>query len=284
MYKSIKESVRWFLYRGLYKPGHYYSPVPLWKNIEERKEVIFKEETPAGIDMKLDSQSALLEQFAAFSESFDWPETQSGEKRYYWNNNFYNKTDGFILYSIMRQFKPRRIVEIGSGFSSALMLDVNDQYFNSSIELTFIEPYPERLKSLLRESDNRSGKTAIIEKMIQDTDLSVFQKLEAGDILLIDSSHISKVGSDVNYLFFKILPVLAKGVIIHVHDICYPFEYPADWIRQGIYWNEAYLLRSFMMYNNAFEILMFNNYWKNRSLKALPHIGVGGSIWLKRTM
>lgn len=77
--------------------------------------------------------------------------------------------------------------------------------------------------------------------------------------MFVDSTHVSKTGSDVNYLFFEIIPRLNPGVIIHLHDIFYPFEYPHKWLKQGMVWNELFLLRSFLQYNDNYEILYFQN-------------------------
>jgi len=114
-----------------------------------------------------------------------------------------------------------------------------------------------------------------------------FLRLQHGDILFIDSSHVSKVGSDLNYLLFHILPILKSGVIIHFHDILYPFEYPKEWIYEGRFWNEAYLLKAFLMYNCDFEILLFNDYMVKEEKEFLRGIddrllSGGGSIWLRK--
>jgi hypothetical protein len=112
--------------------------------------------------------------------------------------------------------------------------------------------------------------------------------LEANDILFIDSSHVSKAGSDVNHLFFTVLPRLKPGVLVHVHDVFYPFEYPLGWLRQGRAWNELYLLRAFLQYNTAFEMLFFNSFlWKHHKEQLaakLPRMATnpGGSIWLRK--
>src|SRR5690606_8620162 len=90
--------------------------------------------------------------------------------------------------------------------------------------------------------------------------LAVFEELNAGDMLFIDSTHVAKTGSDVNYILFEILPRLKSGVLIHFHDIFYPFEYPRDWVFNGRNWNEVYFLKAFLMYNTTFEIKLFSHY------------------------
>ena len=175
------------------------------------------------------------------------------------------------------------IIEIGSGFSSALMMDVNDIFFNSEIALNFIEPYPTRLKSLMSFRENKNA--VLIQENAQDVDLNIFKKLQKNDILFIDSSHIVKTGSDVNYILFEILPILNEGVLIHFHDIFYPFEYPKKWVVNGRNWNESYFLKAFLMYNNNFEIILFSDYmhkFHKESFKKMPltYENTGGNLWL----
>jgi hypothetical protein len=188
----------------------------------------------------------------------------------------------------MRTLNPKRIIEVGSGMSSAVMMDVNDQFFENKIELTFIEPYPDLLREVLRAEDQAQN-TILVDK-VQNVPMTEFEALEENDILFIDSSHVSKMGSDVNFLFFHVLPKLKKGVFVHVHDINVHFEYPWEWIKEGRTWNEAYLLRSFLMFNNSFSIQYFNSYMAhyfrkeiNKSLPFMEHQENSGcSIWLQK--
>jgi len=204
--------------------------------------------------------------------------------RYYFQNDFFGKGSGIILYSMMRTLKPKRIIEIGSGFSSALMMDVNDLFFDNKLKITFIEPYPKRLYSLISEKDKANYQ--VIPEIVQNVDLEMFKKLEPNDILFIDSSHVVKAGSDVQHIFFKILPELKSGVYIHFHDIFYPHEYPKQWVFDvGRSWNENYFLTAFLMYNNQFKIVLLANYlWHHHKnyLKDIEADG-GSSAWLKKT-
>ena len=136
---------------------------------------------------------------------------------------WYNLSDGAVYYSILTTLRPKRIIEVGCGFSSAIALDVRDQELHD-LELTFIEPYPERLYELLKEGDNTTA--TIHRAIVQDVPIEIFDVLEKDDILFIDSSHMSSPGSDVNLLFFQVLPRLRPGVVVHFHDIFFPFEYP----------------------------------------------------------
>ena len=282
MFKKLKEIVRWQLYKGLYKPGHFYSTIPSLQYVKEQNDYIFNSKPPDAVDLHLDTQKKLLAEFEKFVNDFDWPAEQTDSHRYYYNNSYFIRPDAFALYAMIRLYKPKRIIEIGSGFSSAVMMDTNDRYLDKKVNINFIEPYPDRLYSLMRSDDNKHYQ--VIPQFIQQVPLDMFTQLQANDILFIDSSHVSKVGSDLNHIMFYILPKLNKGVIIHFHDITYPFEYLKEWIMQGTYWNEIYMLRAFLMYNQTFEIMLMNHYWKDTELKKVPYIkGGGGSLWLRKT-
>jgi predicted O-methyltransferase YrrM len=200
------------------------------------------------------------------------------------DNVYFRHTDAIVLYSLLRHFKPRRVVEVGSGFSSRAMLDTAQLFLNDTIDFTFIEPYPERLLSLLRREEKE--RYTILQKPVQNVPIELFKSLESPDILFIDSSHIVKIGSDVGYIIFHILPVLNKGVIVHFHDIFWPFEYPKEWLMKGLAWNEAYFLRAFLQYNQNFQILLFNSFigtfYFMRLGKTMPIClkNTGASLWI----
>ena len=173
---------------------------------------------------------------------------------------------------------------MGSGWSSAVTLDTNEFYLNNAMEVSFIEPYPDTLNKILKKEDTYEIKKCGLE----DVDLSYFEQLEKGDILFIDSTHVSKIGSDVNYLLFEILPRLKKGVYIHFHDIFYPFEYPYEWIKkEGWIWNELYMLRTFLMNNKDYKIMFFFDYLAKKHPEKIReclnmHNPSGGSIWIEK--
>jgi hypothetical protein len=187
---------------------------------------------------------------------------------------------------MIRHLRPRRIIEIGSGHSSCVTLDTNERFFGDSIATTFIEPYPELLLSLVTPRDRERIK--LIPMRLQDVPLSEFEALESGDILFVDSTHVSKVGSDVNRLFFDVLPALRAGVHVHIHDVFYPFEYPKEWIYGGRSWSELYLLRAFLQYNEPFRIVLMNTFLEHfheaffRERMPLCLENLGGSIWLRK--
>jgi len=277
-----------------FEPGHFYSPIPLLAEVKNDSERIFSDAEPLAIDLNIDGQLRLLEEFKEFLWDFPYDfinGIENNNLRYRWLNGCqYRYSDVVFLSHMIRYLKPKRIVEVGSGSSSAVMLDTNDLFFDSSIQTTFIEPFPERLFSLLRESDRQ--RSVIIDERVQDVPLEVFLALKENDILFVDSSHVSKVGSDVNHIVFDILPRLHEGVCIHFHDIFYPFELPRHWIfKYGRFWNESYLLRGFLMNNNAYEIILFNTFVQKRFRpwleEKMPECLLDeentGSIWIRKT-
>lgn len=275
-------------YRKLFlefPPGHYYSPLPDIQWVNAHRDRLYPEKTnPAGIDLRTDAQQKLLAELSEYFTDFNFPNEPTQGFRYYCNNTMFGKGGALHLFAVIRRFQPKRIMEVGSGHTSALMLDVNDRFMDRKIELSFIEPYPERLYNLLKEADRTC--CTIFEKSVQDIPVSFFEQLEENDILFIDSSHVSKIGSDVNYIFFEVLPALKPGVIIHFHDICWPFEYPLEWIKDARAWNEVYLLRAFLQYNSRFEILLFNSYLSScfpefyQTYARFDH--AGSSMWIRK--
>jgi hypothetical protein len=241
-------------------PGHFYSPIPDLHEIDSKSRYIFDRSArniPA-IRINEDSQIQLAKSFSVLYNEMPFPDTKSKEWRYFFDNPYFSYGDGIILYSFLRHFSPKHVIEVGSGFSSFEMLDINDFFLNKKIEFTFIEPFPDRLFGFLSEEDKEKVRVEI--RPVQEVESNIFSLLEANDILFIDSSHVAKINSDVLYILFSILPQLKNGVIIHFHDVLWPFEYPKNWLEGGRAWNEAYFLRSFLQYNPAFEILYFNSY------------------------
>jgi hypothetical protein len=269
----------------MFPPGHYYSAVPSAEDRMVFRPPVIGEHGLPGVRLNGRRQFELLQKFKAYYDQSPFSEKKTGRMRYYFDNPSYSYTDALTLYCMIREFRPRRIIEIGSGHTSCLMLDTNELFFDNAIQLTFIEPYPELLLSLIRKSDR--GHRLIAEKL-QDVDLGLFQTLEENDILFIDSTHVSKLNSDVNREILEILPVLKAGVLVHFHDIFWPFEYPVEWVRKGISWNEAYLLRAFLEFNDAFEVIYYSGYlhafhaeWIQENMPLFLK-NSGANIWLVR--
>lgn len=242
-------------------PGHYYSPIV---NIQElqrtRTDTRAPHDSHRGIRLNPASQFELFKKLSAKFCTIRFPVKSESNFRYYFENDFYSYGDALILSAFIQTFRPRRIVEVGSGYSSAVILDTLDRLdvAGRRTKCAFVEPYPGRLKSLLWPNDR--DRVEIIEKPVQETDPALFAGLEAGDIVFFDTTHVLKTNSDVNYELFSVLPELNSGVIIHFHDVFDGFEYPDAWIiNDNRSWNELYALRAFLMYNDAFDILLLND-------------------------
>jgi hypothetical protein len=209
--------------------GHFYSPIPSKIELNQDYDRIFPEVClkPSGIDFRAQQQVELLKGLSEFYRELPFGE-ERGKYRYGFSNSAYSWSDAICLNAMLRHVRPKRVVEVGSGHSSCMTLDTNEIWFDNTIECTFIEPYPELLISLLRDGDRERIK--IVPSRVQDVDLQVFGHLEENDVLFIDSTHVSKIGSDVNRLYFEVLPTLAIGVYIHIHDVFHSFEYPASWV------------------------------------------------------
>lgn len=277
-----------------YPPGHYHSTIPSLEEVKQNDKRIFENEKLAGINLSEAAQLQLLkklkEYYSGLHYEFDETKAEGAHLRYQTRNAWYRYSDAIFLHCMMMHYRPKRIIEIGSGHSSAVMLDTNEFSLNNSIDFTFIEPFPEnRLLKILRPTDYAQIK--ILKNFTQDVDTDLFSSLGENDFLFIDSTHVSKVGSDVNYIFFEILPVIKPGVIIHFHDIFYPFEMPRHWVyEKKWFWNENYMLRAFLMDNPFYEILLFNTMMQKKHrdwfAKEMPKCLIGekdtGSIWLRK--
>jgi predicted O-methyltransferase YrrM len=265
-------------------PGHFYSPLPDISEALAYREGLSAGSELASIDMRVEQQIQLCEQLTPYFESFDWPQAQTPERRYYSANDQFLTGDAAMLAAMIQHYRPRRIVEVGSGFSSAIMLDLSERSQLAETHLTFVEPYPDRLRKLLRNADAQRCK--LIEAKVQDCGQEVFSQLSAGDFLFIDSSHVSKAGSDLNHLMFEVIPRLAPGVIVHFHDMFWPFEYPASWIKEGRAWNELYLVRAFLAHNSAWQVMAFGSFLgvhcQERVPPAMAKQGFGGYLWLQK--
>lgn len=268
-------------------PGHFYSPIPSLEQVRDNESRIWKENPDfPGINLNRESQLKLLHSLAEYYSSQPWTDEKKEGVRFFFENPNFSYGEAIILYAMLRHFQPKKVIEIGSGYSSCALLDTNEKHFDNSIQTTFIEPFPQLLESLITDDDK--NRITILGDMLQDVPLQTFSSLSAGDFLIIDSTHVSKIDSDVNHIFFNILPSINSGVYIHFHDIYYPFEYPKEWIYQGRAWNELYILRTFLQYNPAFEIVFFNSMLgtleKESLEKVMPLVAKnpGSSFWLKK--
>lgn len=275
-FKRITKAVKWRISNMIFKKSftlwerlgfhitrnHFYEPIPDTRTLKD--ELWTKHSELVGIDINEKGQIELLSIFMSkFKNEYhnlplDWsPSLKPYE--YYINNGSFESADGEILYCMIRHFKPKKIFEIGAGYSTYLSAQAvlkNEEDDNYKCELVAIEPNP---NDILRVGF--PGLTKLIPTKVQDIPLSEFKKLTENDVLFIDSSHVLKIGSDVRYEYLEILPRLNKGVLIHLHDIFLPAEYPKEWVlKEFRFWNEQYLLQAFLTFNDSFRVLWCGSY------------------------
>jgi hypothetical protein len=282
--KSIEDASTGF------PPGHFYSPIVNLEEVENDSARLFVRHPPLGVDMNVQVQKTIFGALAQFSRSLPFSDEKTEGLRYYYNNTSYAFGDAFGYWGMLAHFRPSQIIEIGSGFTSALALDAIELLKLETV-CTFIDPYPDLL---LRVAAPLPPHHRVIADRVQSIDPALVETLVAGDILFIDSSHVVKAASDVHFEFTQLLPRLASGVIVHFHDVFDSFEYPKSWIvdaRQS--WNEIYFLQTFLMNNETFEIIYFNDFFAKEfvaDFKGIPfsmsqriHLNPGGGLWLRRT-
>ena len=237
-----------------------------------------------GFELNEEAQRAMLQTLAPLINDVEFNVDPRPDSRYFTNNPSYGLGDGSILQAFLRHLRPQRYLEVGSGWTTALALDVNERWLDGRLRVTCIEPYPDDLRRLVRPGDD----IEIIVSPVQDVDLSRFTELESGDILFIDCSHVVKTGSDAHHLVTRVLPVVPSGVYIHIHDMFWPFEYPRVWVDEGRAWTEAYLLHAFLLFNKEFEVVLFNDWMGAKHydfmVRHAPSLaqGAGGALWLRR--
>jgi hypothetical protein len=273
-----------------YPPGHFYSPIcdpgELSRRYRDPNTTPPPSALPA-IDLAHDAQLRLWDNWAPFLAEVRALITQDKHKRYQSSSISYGIGDAIIYCCMLRHLQPSHMIEIGAGSSSAVALDTFDRFFSERPRCCFIDPYPALLRSILTPKDNAT--IEILELPIQDVSLTRFDTLGRNDVLFIDSTHIVKTGSDVAYELFEILPRVRSGVVVHFHDVFYPFEYPRLWALERNYsWNEIYALRAFLMGNQDWEIMFFNDYFarveRARVARDAPEVldNPGGGLWLRR--
>jgi hypothetical protein len=261
---------------------HYYDPLFDYRRLSNDRARTTYVEMNAVAQIKFVSTFNYSEELRAF------PRDRVDAVRYYLRNGSFEAGDAELYYSIVRKTKPRRIIEVGSGFSTRVATEgisknrQDDDNYTCSV--TCVEPYEMPWLSKLD--------VELVRKKVEDLDLTMFQQLEAGDILFIDSSHIIRPGGDVTFEILNILPSLTKGVLVHFHDIFTPADYPVDWLKHHFrFWNEQYLLEAFLTGNNNFEVIcalnfLVTHHWKQIEhafpLLAMATIKQPGSMWLRK--
>jgi predicted O-methyltransferase YrrM len=234
-------------------PLHFYFPVPNIKSLERKD---WRAPRPCGaFDYRLDEQvDRLRRDILPFADEWRFAEESNGDQHaFHVNNGFFERVDAEVAYSFVRGRKPRRVIEIGSGHSTLVMASAMERNATEGAagEFTSIEPHP---RAFLK--DGLPGLTHLIETRVQDVPLEEFRRLEAGDVLFIDSSHVVAMDSDVLYELLRILPSLAPGVLVHFHDIFAPLDYPEKFVKRNLcFWGEQYMLEAFLSFNTQFKVV-----------------------------
>lgn len=290
--------VQWFF--GLFgfnivKKADYYSVLPVLSEIEGTRSRWEKPSALVGLDIDV---AALEKNLAALADRWESEFAEvTGDYLTNTGKGFgpgYPQFDARTLYYMLREHKPKKYLEIGSGLSTfyTSLAARQNAADGSPLQITCIEPYP---FDALRTIEGFE----LIEGFVQDVPLAKFEELEAGDVLFIDSSHALKIDSDVAFLFMEALPRVKPGVLVHIHDIHFPYNhpFPADyWLfgeRWPVYWQEVMLVQAFLAFNESFEVLLSTPMVRHFNEKFLTgrftdytpvakDLNPPSSLWLKR--
>lgn len=262
-------------------PNHFYWPIQDSRKLEAYD---FDTTFPLnGISLDMDAMKNRLVDFGKYKDEY---------KKIHHECGYNSNGDGAILYSMLRELRPKKIIEVGSGYSTvvmALAMRRNREEYGGEQQIISVEPYP---KPVLRGLVANSNDVSLIERRVEQLEESFFQQLSPGDVLFIDTSHVVDIANDVHYLYLRILPQIPVGVFVHIHDIRFPYEYPRDWVLKARkHWAEQYLLHMFLAFNESFEIIFASNFVCQKyrktmadNLFGLSEAGEGwpGAFWIRR--
>lgn len=272
---------------------HFYSPVPDINDLATRK-VWNSRSLLSGIDFQVDNQLRLLKELGQrYGRECKWPLKPTGDSGdFHTDNGCFSYGCAASLHTMIRYLKPRQLIEIGSGFSSRVIsgaIKCNSDERNPC-QYAIVDPYPGEVITAGCLSQD-----ILLQERVEMLNLETFDVLGENDILFIDSGHTVRTGSDVNFLFLEVMPRLRPGVVIHIHDICLPYEYPKIYFTNPgfrVFWTEAYLLQAFLAFNTEFEVLLAMNFIQTDHMEefceAFPHFNLeknwanSGSFWIRR--
>src|SRR5262245_24336293 len=270
-------------------PGHFYSPIVDPVEADRRLVQVESEPVPSalpGLDIDRREMTKTWMALLPFMKTAPFRQTRVAPLRYAYDNSGYSWADGSTLHAMLRLHRPKRLIEIGCGWSSACTIDTVEQYLEGTCALTFVEPYPQLLLDLIGDA---ASSVEILECPLQDVPLQTFDQLSEGDVLFIDSTHVLRTGSDVCRELLEILPRLAPGVLVHLHDMFWPFEYPRAWaVDENRSWNELYAVRAVLPNNDPWRVLLFNDYLAKLERPMIERTfpdflrNTGGALWLQR--
>jgi predicted O-methyltransferase YrrM len=268
-------------------PNNYMSPIPDLRTL--KPDLWSKPSELPGIEMNDQAQLRLLHRLASqWGAEFDGVLAAPEQGPYTGDRSKFGLMDGAVAYAMVRSLKPRRVLEVGSGHSTFLLGQavVKNRRDGVATELVACEPYP---NAALRSG--LAGLSRLVPLPAQDLGLAEFARLGENDILFIDSSHVLRTGGDVQHLFLEVLPRLQQGVHVHVHDIFFPLDYPADWLfRNHRFYTEQYLLQAFLAFNRVFAVTWAGRYMQERYPRELAaafpahaaEASLASSFWMQR--
>ncbi len=265
----------------------FYSPIP---DLEHLPADFFERAAPLpGINLRLDRQLGFVAgQLAGPMAEFRPPTSpEAGRYRYTTANPSYSRLDATFLYAIIRSLKPKRVIELGSGHSTLVTAEAGRRNAEAGfpLRLEAYDPYAAVV------DEGLPGLERLHAVPVQEVPTSAFEELQAGDLLFVDTTHTVKAGSDVNFIVLNVLPRLRPGVVVHIHDVFLPFEYPRDFAEKyGLYWNEQYLVQAFLSMNPGYEVLLSGaaltrlrrSDFLSRVPPGVPAEG-SGAFWIRRT-
>lgn len=267
---------------------HYYEPM---FNPASLTESLRKDRYLPGVDLNIQEQLDVLGQFDFNNELEQFPTRKQKGVGFYYHNGFFGSGDAEYLYNVIRLYRPSRLVEVGSGFSTLIAREAIKKNSEAdpryACEHICIEPYENEWLGKLG--------LKVIRDPVQNVDRSLFKRLEGDDILFIDSSHMIRPQGDVLFEYLSVLPLLNPGVLVHIHDIFTPKDYPNEWILDDVrFWNEQYLLEAFLSFNDRFKVVgalnfLAHNYQTKLAAKCPVYrmeafYREPGSFWIRRTV
>ena len=256
---------------------NYYSPIPAWEDLPAA--VFERRSSLTGIRFDVEAQLRFLGGLKPFLAEFDLP------PGFTWDNRMYDRVEADVLYAIIRSQRPSRIIELGSGFSSLIIAAAARRNIAEGSELTYTayDPYA---RDFIRAG---AEPLVLCHQGAGDVPVETFAALQAGDVLFVDTTHTVKLGSEVNHIILDVLPTLAPGVIVHVHDVFLPYEYPKEFLESRLYWAEQYVLQAFLSENDNWEILLplgsMSRDFPAEMAKLVPSFRSGiepGAFWMRR--
>jgi Methyltransferase domain len=267
------------------QPNHFYVPLNDVAFLRANEALWHDRGLPQGVDWDLDGQLEVARTVERYRSELDdvafEPQPGGGRAEYIWNNGAFSGADAIVYYGLVRERKPRRVVEVGSGWSSLLLARALERNGPAApCDVTLVEPFPnEAVFAGLPEG------WEVHRQIVQHADLGIFDRLQAGDICFYDGSHCVRTGGDVNWFLFEVMPRLAPGVLVQIHDIFLPDDYHDEWVYdEGLSWNEQYLVQAFLMHNDAWRVRIANHMLYRERPDALAEVYNmdGGSLWLER--